>query len=210
MVFGAHPGHVRSELALDLPRPRARGEADVQVFVDRLYGLMTRPETAEEIQRVTPARPPLTLLPHARVGALAGLVELVAEREGRADLHRLAADLQFEVDDLLPVVDGAVLLGMARVEEGEVVLESAGEAFAAAPILARKELFRHMLLERPTLVTRIHSALTAKQNHRLPEAFFLDPLEDHLSAQEARRQRLFLETAEPRPVGNPSGRPSTA
>jgi hypothetical protein len=29
------------------------------------------------------------------------------KRGGRGDLHRLADDLQFEVDDLLPLVDGA-------------------------------------------------------------------------------------------------------
>ncbi len=188
VVFGSNPGHVRAEVSIDLLRPRTRDGAEVHALVDRLYQLMTRPETPEEARRVAPARPSLPPVPHARVGALTGFLELLAERGGREDLHRLASDLQLEVDDLLPLVDAAMLLGLARVEEGDSVLTPDGGAFVEAPILVRKDLFRRHLLARPTLVSRIHAALVAKQNHRLAEAFFLDLLEDHFSDREARRQ----------------------
>jgi NitT/TauT family transport system ATP-binding protein len=192
LIFGANPGHVRAEAAMELPRPRTRDQADVQAQVDRLYNLMTQPETPDEAQRISTARPALTPLPHARVGAMEGLLELLADRGGREDLHRLAGDLQFEVDDLLPLVDAAVLLGLARVEQGDAILTPEGEAFAQASILERKERFRRLALGQPTLITRIHTALEGKKNHRLPEAFFLDLLEKHFSKEEARRQ---LETA---------------
>jgi NitT/TauT family transport system ATP-binding protein len=192
LVFGNHPGHVRADLAVELPRPRVRDDQGVQAFVDRLYQLMTRPETAEEAHRLTPARTALPRLPHARVGALAGLLELLSDRGGRDDLHRLAGDLQLEVDDLLPLVDAAVLLSFARVEDGDAVLTAEGAALVEAPIPARKELFRRTLLGHPTLVTRLHGALAAKKNGRLSEAFFLDLLEEHFSRPEARRQ---LDTA---------------
>ncbi len=188
VVFGSNPGHVRAEVPVDLQRPRARDAAEVQALVDRLYQLMTRPETPEEARRVAPARPSLPPLPHARVGALTGFLELLAERGGREDLHRLAGDLQLEVDDLLPLVDAAALLGFARVEDGDAVLTAEGSAFVEAPILVRKDLFRRHLLSRPTLVSRIHAALQAKHDRRLPDAFFLDVLEKHFSAEEARRQ----------------------
>jgi NitT/TauT family transport system ATP-binding protein len=48
------------------------------------------------------------------------------------------------------------------------------------------------MLGRQTLVTRIHAALRANHDHRLPEALFLDVLEKHFSPAEARRQ---LDTA---------------
>lgn len=192
VVFGANPGHVRAEASVDISRPRGRDQGYVQALVDRLYRVMTRPETPDETRRVTVARSPFPSLPHARIGALAGLLELLADRGGREDLHRLAGDLQFEVDDFLPLVDAGVLLGLARVEEGDGILTTAGKAFAGADTQARKELFRRALEERPTLVTRIHTALVAKGNHRLSEAFFLDLLEEHFRAVEARRQ---LETA---------------
>ena len=221
LIFGANPGHVRAEAAVELPRPRAHDQADVQALVDRFYHLMTKPETPDEAQRVSMGRPALAPLPHARVGAMVGLIELLADRGGREDLHRLADDLQFEVDDLLPLVDGAALLGLVAVEHADVILTSEGEAFAKATILERKERFRRLLMERSTMVTRIHTCLEGKKNHRLPEAFFLDLLEKHFSREEARRQletaiqwgryaelfgfeddtdELFLETSELHPV----------
>jgi NitT/TauT family transport system ATP-binding protein len=188
LLFGANPGHVRAEEAVDLPRPRSRDQAAVKALVDRFYQLMTQPETPDEVRLVTPVRPAVTPLPHARVGALAGLLELLTDRGGREDLRRLAADLQFEVDDLLPLVDAAALLGFLRVDEGDAILTEQGRAFSEATTLTRKDLFRRALLDHPTLVTRIHTALAAKKDRRLPEDFFLDLLEEHFSGNEARRQ----------------------
>jgi NitT/TauT family transport system ATP-binding protein len=192
LILGTHPGHVRAQLALDLARPRAREDGAVQATVDRLYHLMTRPATADEAQRLGPVRAPLPPLPHARPGALAGLLELLADRRGREDLHRLAATLQLEVDDLLPTVDAATLLGLARVEHADAILTPTGHVFVNASILDRKALFRRALDTRPTLVTQIHAALVAKTSHRISDAFFLDMLERQFSRLEARRQ---LDTA---------------
>ncbi len=100
----------------------------------------------------------------------------------------LADDLQFEVDDLLPLVNGAALLGLVAVEHADVILTPEGEAFAQATILERKERFRRLLMERSTWITRVHTCLEGKKNHRLPEAFFLDPVEKQFSREEARRQ----------------------
>jgi NitT/TauT family transport system ATP-binding protein len=216
VILGNDPGHVRGDVRVALPRPRAHQDPDVQAFSDELYQLLTRPEAAPAA--AAPAIP--APLPHARVGALAGFLEIVAERGGRVDLHRLAGELHLEVRELLPLVDAASLLGWVEVREGDVILSSEGQAFVEAPVLARKELFRAALQQRATLVTRIHAALSGKANRRLPESFFLGLLEQHFSAAEARRQldtaidwgryaelfgfeddtnELFLETAQGRP-----------
>jgi hypothetical protein len=72
---------------------------------------------------------------------------MLADHNGRDDMYRLAAALSFEIDDLLPVVDAAVMLGFAKLEEGDVEITPAGRAFAEADILRRKELFRTAALE---------------------------------------------------------------
>jgi NitT/TauT family transport system ATP-binding protein len=192
LIFGTDPGHVRGEVAIDLPRTRTRGDGAVQAIVDDLYHLMTRPETADEAQRLVPAPARPTPLPHVRIGALAGFLELLADSGGHDDLHRLAATLQLEVDDLLPIVDAATLLAFARVEQADAILTAEGRAFVDASILDRKALFRRTLEARPTLVMEIHTALVAKKSHRISESFFLDILERRFSRSEARRQ---LETA---------------
>jgi NitT/TauT family transport system ATP-binding protein len=191
VILGSDPGHVRGDLRVGLARPRTREDNDVQAFSDELYQLLTRPEAAPEAPRAE-TRPLLAPLPHARVGALAGFLEIIAERGGRVDLHRLAGELLLDVGELLPLVDAAALLGWVEVREGDAILSGAGHAFVEAPVLARKELFRTALQQRPTLATRIHAALLGKANHRLPESFFLGLLEQHFSRAEARRQ---LDTA---------------
>ncbi|HTX53383.1 MAG TPA: nitrate/sulfonate/bicarbonate ABC transporter ATP-binding protein [Candidatus Baltobacteraceae bacterium] len=192
IVLGANPGHVRAEVPINLPRPRRHERPEVQALVDRFYQLLTRPETPDEARRVMPVRPALPQLPLIRVGTLGGLVEILADRGGRVDLHRLADDLQFDVDDLLPLLEAATLLGLARVEEADAILTQEGVRFAQASILERKEHFQQLLVAHPTIITRIHAALAAKANHRLPKAFFEDVLEEHFSGKEAERQ---LDTA---------------
>ena len=47
-------------------------------------------------------------------GGMSGLIEILAGRGGREDLPNLAHLLTFEVDDLLPLVDAAQMLGFAE------------------------------------------------------------------------------------------------
>ena len=61
-------------------------------------------------------------LPHARPGGIAGLLELLIDHQGRADIYRLADDLAFEIDDLFPIVEAAQLLDFLHVEEGDAAI----------------------------------------------------------------------------------------
>ena len=64
--------------------PGPPSPVDLSVRCSRpLYQLMTRPETSEDARRAALARPPLAPPLHARVGALAGFLRLLAERGGR-------------------------------------------------------------------------------------------------------------------------------
>ena len=51
------------------------------------------------------------MVPHARVGGIAGLIELLQDRGGREDLFRLSEELVMDVEDLLPILEACVLLG---------------------------------------------------------------------------------------------------
>ena len=80
-------------------------------------------------------------LPYASVGGLAGLMEIVANRDGHADLPELAKLLTFEVDDLLPLVDAAEMLGFADVADADIHLTPTGTQWVQADILRSKEIF---------------------------------------------------------------------
>ena len=68
------------------------------------------------------------ILPHARVGGIAGLLELLHDRGGREDLFRLSEELVMDVEDLLPILEACVLLGFAWLKEGDVQLSPQGAA----------------------------------------------------------------------------------
>jgi NitT/TauT family transport system ATP-binding protein len=132
------------------------------------------------------------MLPHARPGGMAGLLELLIDKGGRDDVYRLADDLAFDIDDLLPIVDASQLLGFLTVEEGDAVITESGSEFANSEILRQKELFRDAALQNILLLRQIRRALEAKSDHTVPEDFFLDMLDEQFSEEESQRQ---LETA---------------
>jgi NitT/TauT family transport system ATP-binding protein len=196
VVLGKNPAQIRTNFQVGLQRPRDRKDPRFTNLVDYVYRVLTRPGVPPgrepELPAAAPAAPQYQMLPHARRGAIAGLLEMLADHNGREDMYRLAAALSFEIDDLLPVVDAAVLLGFARLEEGDAELTPAGRAFADADILRRKELFRAAALENIALLRHITSSLQARADHTLPDGVFEDMLEEYFSEEEAKRQ---LETA---------------
>jgi len=196
IVLGKNPATIRTDFRVPLARPRERKDAQFTAAVDYIYRVLTRPDLAPAREpafaALPPARPKYQMIPHARRGAVAGLLEMLADGNGRDDMYRLAAALSFEIDDLLPVVDAAVLLGFARVEEGDVELTPAGRAFAEADILRRKELFRTAALENVALIREITRSLEARAGHSVPDGVYEDLLDEHFSEEEAKAQ---LETA---------------
>jgi NitT/TauT family transport system ATP-binding protein len=59
----------------------------------------------------------------------------------QVDLYRLRDDLRLDLNELIPAIEVAELLGFATVEAGDLALTALGETFAEASILARKEIF---------------------------------------------------------------------
>ena len=108
------------------------------------------------------------------------------------DLHHLADELSLEVDALLPTVETATLLGLLRLEEGQVLITPDGQAFAQADIQSRKSIFRKAALANVPILRQMEQSLRAKSNRTLNEEFFRDLLDEHFGDEESRRQ---LETA---------------
>lgn len=199
IVLGRNPGHVRTDFKVTLAHPRDRKSAPFTGLVDYIYKVLTRPDVAPAAAPDATGRPVrdqrqmhYQMLPHARPGGIAGLLELLIDHNGREDIYRLADDLAFEIDDLLPIVDAAQLLGFLNVEEGDAVITPAGREYAESEILLQKELFRKAAVDHVLLLRQISRALETKSDHTIHEEFFLDMLDEQFSQEETQRQ---LETA---------------
>jgi NitT/TauT family transport system ATP-binding protein len=200
VVLGRNPGHIRTDFRVQLPQPRDRKSEPFTQLVDYIYKVLTRPDVAPAGAPDHTAGPRsrdqrqmrYQMLPHARPGGVAGLLELLLDKGGRDDIYRLADDLAFEVDDLLPIVDAAQLLGFLKIEEGDAAITPSGTEFANSEILRQKELFRDAAVENVLLLRQIRRALESKSDHTVPEDFFLDMLDEQFSEEECLRQ---META---------------
>jgi NitT/TauT family transport system ATP-binding protein len=200
VVLGRNPGHIRTDFRVQLAQPRDRKSEPFTQLVDYIYKVLTRPDVvpAEAPEQQAEPRPRdqrqmhYQMLPHARPGGVAGLLELLLDKGGRDDIYHLADDLAFEIDDLLPIVDAAQLLGFLTVEEGDAAITESGTEFANSEILRQKELFRDAAVKNVLLLRQIRRALEAKSDHTVPEDFFLDMLDEQFSEEECLRQ---META---------------
>jgi NitT/TauT family transport system ATP-binding protein len=194
IVLGRNPAKVRADFRVPLRQPRQHTSAEFLVYVDYIYKLMTQPqlEAVPPSTACPPAKAPPQMLPHARPGGIAGLLELLEDRGGKEDLYHLAEELLMDVGDLLPILEAATLLGLARSDKGDVEITPAGKAFAQADISTRKLLFREAALAHVTLIQQISHSVKSKSDHAMPLEFFRDLLEEHFSEEEAQKQ---LETA---------------
>ncbi len=200
IVLGRNPGHIRTDFRVELPQPRDRKSEPFTQLVDYIYKVLTSPDMlpAEAPdqragQKVRDQRQMhYQMLPHARPGGMAGLLELLLDKGGRDDIYRLADDLAFEIDDLLPTVDAAQLLGFLKIEEGDAAITPSGAEFANSEILRQKELFRDAAVKNVLLLRQIRRALESKSDRTIPEDFFLDMLDEQFSEEECLRQ---META---------------
>ena len=191
IVLGRNPAKIRADFDVALDHPRDRSAPEFLVYVDYIYKMITQPQLEAAVPSAR-SKPRFQMLPHARPGGIAGLLELLHEREGKQDLYRIAEELALEANDLLPIVEAAALLGFVRVEKGDVEMTPEGQAFAEADVTTQKNLFREAALKHITLLQKMQSALSAKSDHTLPAEFFRDVLEEHFSEAEAQRQ---IETA---------------
>jgi NitT/TauT family transport system ATP-binding protein len=205
VVLGRNPARVRSDFNVKLPQPRDRKSARFVELVDYIYKVMTEPDIEHALPDPESTGeivvPPgglkagasvrtnkFQILPHARVGGIAGLIELLHDRGGREDLFRLSEELVMDVEDLLPILEACQLLGFAWLKEGDVQLSRQGVQFADADIQRRKILFHEATLEHVTILKQIDSILKRKSDHAINDEFFHDILDEHFSAEEVQRQ----------------------
>jgi NitT/TauT family transport system ATP-binding protein len=192
IVLGANPGHIRAEVPVALARPRDRHAPTFATLVDQLYDILTGREPDLQVPEPTEATPTARPLPPASVGGLAGLVEIIYARGGRVDLPDIAADLNFEIDDLLPLVDAAAMLDLLLVTGADLTLTPTGKAFTTANIQTSKQIFAEQARHRAPLVRTICRALAASADGNLRAGFFLDLLRRGFSTDDAQQQ---LDTA---------------
>lgn len=193
LVFSSSPGRVQQEIAVPFPYPRNRMDPAFRELVDDIYEVMTSRSLARPTQPVAPADVPFAQpLHNVSTNLLAGLMETMAAPpyNGRADLPPLAAALQLEADELLPLGETLALLRFAELEEGDIRLTETGRRFVEADTDERKRLFADALRAHVKLIPAIRRTLDERWNHRASALRFREELEDHMSPDYAEETLL--------------------
>ena len=202
LVFGANPGHVRVELrGLRAADRQAKTPLRAQL-VDTIYQIMTNPDldaaalVAQQLQALRQPEPKsggarsrrYQTLPDVGIDDLTGFMQYLVTVGGRGNVHELSRDLQMRADDLLALVEATDLLGLADLQNRQVMLTDVGRRFADADLDEEKALFRQIALEQISLLRYIVRELETSPTHTLESERVLDDLEHSFSSEEARRQ----------------------
>ncbi len=185
IILSHNPANIRAEIAVSMPYLRKKNSKEFLLLVDDIYTILTQPK--KEMPFVL-RKERYQFLPHTKVGAIAGLLELAHQNEEGIDISRLTSDLGLEVDDVFPLIEASALLGFAEVKEGDIKLTPVGKAFSKSDVLEKKIIFREMALKNIQLVKQIYQILMNAKNKRISEAFFLEILENHFTKDEAWNQ----------------------
>ena len=188
VILGTNPGCIRGVVSVNIPRPRNKKGPRFVALVDYIYTVMTNPTAPVSELPAAKESSRFPMLPHARVGGISGLLEIVNDRGGREDLPKLAESLRLEVDDLLPAVDASSLLGFAEVAHGDVTITAAGREFATATVHRSHQIFQEQLVNHVPFISTVTEAINQKKDGRIQKEFLLDILDEHFSEAEAERQ----------------------
>lgn len=190
VVMDKEPGHIISELKVELPPPRQRKSEEFQKVVDEVYAMLAGQTETELIELGSaPGEPGRTrVLPQVTITDLAGLLEHLSELPNdRADIYRLIEELGIDSNHLFNLTEAAEILGFATVAKGDILLTPLGETFAEASILARKEIFATRIRRLP-LVRWLTDMLTHSENRSLKWDVIQTALELEFPPEEAEKQ----------------------
>jgi NitT/TauT family transport system ATP-binding protein len=186
IVMTHNPGRIMAEIPIEIPFPRNKSSWEFRSLLDKIYTLLAKAEgiDIDKIER----RDKFLFLPHAKVGSIAGLIEMIYDKGSRVDIYQLASELNLEIDDIFPIIEASKILGFGEIVEGDFVLTPLGIKWAKADPLKQKEIFKEALLNNVPFVNQIFTVLKSTPKGKLKEDFFLDILENHFTPKEALRQ----------------------
>lgn len=188
LVLGGLPGSIQAEIPIHIPRPRDKRSPTFEAAVDHLYALLTGKPPGAVSGAGQPPGPLTHPLPEATSGGLAGLIEIVVAHGGQTDLPDLADELSFDIDDLLPLVDAAIMLGLLSVDGAQSFITDAGYAWHLAGIHESKTSFAELAVANAPLVRTIVRALENSDTGSLRADFFRDLLRRGFTEADAERQ----------------------
>ncbi|MCX9026326.1 MAG: AAA-associated domain-containing protein [Candidatus Methanoperedens sp.] len=123
------------------------------------------------------------IFPKATISEIIGLLEVVNDSGGIEDAARLAADFDLELDEILPSIDGAELLGLVRVADGNVELTADAQKLLDTGIRDRKKIIRDKVAD-VGIIRELTSKLMESDEHKISKKETLKFLQDKIATSD--------------------------
>lgn len=123
-------------------------------------------------------------IPRTDVGSVIGLLEILDDAGGEEDVYQLSQSVDYEIDEIFPVIKAAEALGFLEKVDGDVKLTKIGRELLRGDINERKKIVKERIKALPVFQD-IVAALKKSEDLRVDRDFFLEIFEERLSREEA-------------------------
>ena len=189
VVMGASPGHIRQIVPVTLPHPRVYRAMEFRRLVKRLHDAIVAVQLPEEPAAAAAAGaeagpPQPQPLPQVGAPEVFGLMEILRDQGGAAEVFRLDQMTDYEFGHTLAVLKAGEMLNFIETPKNWVMLTEMGNRFLDLDINGRKALFREQLQKMPTFRYVLWLLRQAPDPH-LPRDAVVEQIAARLPAQDA-------------------------
>ncbi|VVB90926.1 Uncharacterised protein [uncultured archaeon] len=123
------------------------------------------------------------IFPKATISEIIGLLEAVNDSGGIEDAARLAADFDLDLQEILPSIDGAELLGFAVVTDGNIELTADARKLLDSGIRERKNIIREKVAG-AEIIKELRNKLLESEDHRMKKEDALKFVQERISSDD--------------------------
>lgn len=174
VVISSHPGRIKNIIENPLPYPRDVKSKEFAALVDQIHDAITalalpdepddernkQPAAVSSVHAATetattpalltkietrPAR--VEPIPAVPVGRMVGLLETLHRNQETINVYELSARIGTDFGETIAIVKAAEMLELVDTPKHDVTMTELGWYFLAAPIPARKTLFKNQILQ---------------------------------------------------------------
>ena len=172
VIISSHPGRIKHVIPNPLPYPRDVNSTGFAALVEQIHAAITavalpdEPADAAHRRAITPgpagagrravggrapAPPPprtrVESIPAVQIGTIVGLLRMLEDSQEIIDVFELSAQIGKEFGETIAIVKAAEMLGLVDTPKDDVHMTQLGWYFLAAPVPARKALFKQAIMK---------------------------------------------------------------
>ena len=172
VIISSHPGRIKHVIPNPLPYPRDVNSAGFDALVEQIHAAITATalpdEPADAGQRraatpipqehygapvpgaaapAPPVRTRVESIPAVQIGTIVGLLRILEDSQEIIDVFELSTRIGKEFGETIAIVKSAEMLGLVDTPKDDVHMTQLGWYFLAAPLPARKALFKQAIMK---------------------------------------------------------------